>query len=210
MSFRPVNIVLTSLHGMEARLESLLDDLHREGVEHDAALADRTHRRRNLEPNSARLLHLLALATGARRVLELGTSNGYSTIWLGAAAIANGGGVLSVDVDEGRLREAGENVARAGVETAVETRLEDAGSALSGSAPAQWDMVFLDAERPDYPAFWSDLVRVLRPGGLLAVDNVLSHAEEVADFRILVAADRRVTEALVPTGAGVLLVTKLP
>jgi predicted O-methyltransferase YrrM len=71
-------------------------------------------------------------------------------------------------------------------------------------------MVFLDAERPDYPAYWSDLVRVLPPGGLLAVDNVISHADEVADLRTLVSADRRVTEALVATGAGVLLVTKLP
>ncbi|HEY2478600.1 MAG TPA: class I SAM-dependent methyltransferase [Solirubrobacterales bacterium] len=195
---------------MDAGLEALLDDLHREGVEHDAALADRGGRRRNLEPDSARLLHLLALTTGARRLLELGTSNGYSTIWLGAAAVANGGGVLSVEVDDGRLVEARENVARAGLKEAVELRLEDAGSALSGSAPAQWDLIFLDAERPEYPAFWSDLVRVLRPGGLLAVDNVLSHPEEIADFRILVSADRRVTEALVPTGAGVLLVTRLP
>lgn len=71
-------------------------------------------------------------------------------------------------------------------------------------------MIFLDAERLDYPTYWSDLVRVLRPGGLLAVDNVLSHPDEVADFRTLVSADRRVTEALVPTGAGVLLVTRLP
>ncbi len=195
---------------MEARLVSLLDDLHREGVEHDAALADRRRRRRNLEPESARLLHLLALITGARRVLELGTSNGYSTIWLGAAAILADGGVVSVDTDGARLREAEENVARAGLATAVELRLEDAGSALAGSAPAQWDMVFLDAERPDYPSFWSDLVRVLRPGGLLAVDNVHSHAEEVADFRTLVSADRRVEEASVPVGAGLLLVTRLP
>jgi predicted O-methyltransferase YrrM len=194
---------------MEARLESLLDDLHREGVEHDAALGDRRQRRRNLEPESARLLHLLALSTGARRILELGTSNGYSTIWLAAAALLNGGGVISVDTDAGRLGEAKDNIERAGLVTAVELRLEDAGSALAGSATAQWDMIFLDAERPDYPAFWSDLVRVMRPGGLLAVDNVLSHAEEVADFRILVNADRRVTEALVPTGAGVLLVTRL-
>jgi predicted O-methyltransferase YrrM len=195
---------------MEARLESLLADLHREGVEHDAALADRRQRRRNLEPDSARLLHLLALTTGARRTLELGTSNGYSTIWLGAAASLNGGGVLSVDTDGERLREARENIACAGFETTVELRIEDAGSALSASATAQWDMIFLDAERPDYPAFWSDLVRVLCPGGLLAVDNVISQADEVADFRTLVSADRRVTEALVPTGAGVLLVTKNP
>ncbi|HEY2055950.1 MAG TPA: class I SAM-dependent methyltransferase [Solirubrobacterales bacterium] len=195
---------------MDARLEALLDDLHREGIEHDAPLADRTRRRRNLEPDSARLLYLLALATGTRRLLELGCSNGYSTIWLGAAVAANGGTMVGVDLDAGRLAEARENVARAGFDAAVELRLEDARAALSGSAPASWDMVLLDAERHDYPAYWSDLVRVLPPGGLLAVDNVLSHADEVADFRTLVTADRRVTEALVPTGAGVLLVTRLP
>jgi predicted O-methyltransferase YrrM len=195
---------------MDTRLESLLDDLHREGVEHDAPLADRTRRRRNLEPASARLLHLLVLATGAGRVLELGSSNGYSTIWLAAAVAANEGMMVSVDLDEGRLAEARENVARAALGDAVELRLEDARAALADSEPESWDMVFLDAERPGYPAYWSDLVRVLPPGGLLAVDNVTSHAEEVADFRTLVTADRRVTEALVPTGAGVLLVTRNP
>jgi len=195
---------------MNARLESLLDDLHREGIEHDAPLADRTLRRRNLEPSSARLLHLLVLVTGAARVLELGTSNGYSTIWLAAAVAANEGTMVSVDLDQGRLAEAHENVARAGFDDAVDLRLEDAGDALSASDRESWDLVFLDAERPAYPAYWSDLVRVLPPGGLLAVDNVVSHADEVADFRTLVTADRRVTEALVPTGAGVLLVTRLP
>jgi predicted O-methyltransferase YrrM len=195
---------------VDVRLEALLDDLHREGVEHDAPLADRTRRRRNLEPESARLLHLLVLATGACRVLELGCSNGYSTIWIAAALAANEGTMVSVDLDEARLDEARENLARAGFAEAVELRLEDAGAALSASGPESWDMVFLDAERHDYPAYWSDLVRVLPPGGLLAVDNALSHAEELADFRTLVSADRRVTEALVPTGAGVLLVTKNP
>jgi predicted O-methyltransferase YrrM len=195
---------------VDARLEALLDDLHREGVEHDAPLADRTRRLRNLEPGSARLLHLLVLATGAGRVLELGCSNGYSTIWLAAAVAANDGTMVSVDLDRRRLEEARENVARAGFGEVVDLRLEDAGAVLSASEPETWDMVFLDAERPDYPAYWSDLVRVLPPGGLLAVDNVLSHAEENADFRTLVTADRRVTEALVPTGAGVLLVTKNP
>jgi predicted O-methyltransferase YrrM len=199
-----------TLTAMDARLEALLDDLHREGVEHDAPLADRTRRRRNLEPDSARLLHLLVLAIGAGRVLELGTSNGYSTIWLAAAVAANEGAMVSVDLDQGRLEEARENVARAGFGEAVDLRLEDAGDALSGSEPESWDLVFLDAERPAYPAYWSDLVRVLPPGGLLVVDNVISHADEVADFRTLVTADRRVTEALVPTGAGVLLVTRLP
>jgi predicted O-methyltransferase YrrM len=194
---------------MDARLEALLDQLHEDGVAFDAARSDRRERRRNLEPDSARLLHLLALATGAKRLLELGTSNGYSTIWLADAVAANEGEVVSVDLDAGRLEEARANVAAAGLEDTVELRHEDASAALAGSADAAWDLVFLDAERPAYPGYWANLVRVLRPGGLLAVDNVISHADEVADLRTLITADRRVTEALVPTGAGVLLVTRL-
>jgi len=194
---------------MDAQLEAFLDDLYQEGVVFDAAKADRTERRRNLEPDSARLLHLLVLATGAKRVLELGTSNGYSTIWLGDAVAATGGEVLSVDVDVERQGAAAANLERAGVGETAELHLEDAGDFLRDSDPAAWDMIFLDAERPAYPGYWSDLVRVLRPGGLLAVDNVLSHADEVADFRTLVTADRRVTDALSPNGAGLLLITRL-
>jgi predicted O-methyltransferase YrrM len=194
---------------VEARLESLLDQLHQEGAAFDASRGGRRDRRRNLEPESARLLHLLVLVTRAKRLLELGSSNGYSTIWLAAAIAANEGEMVSVDLDQGRLGEARANLAAAGLEATVELRHEDAAATLAGSPERSWDMVFLDAERPDYPAYWADLVRVLRPGGLLAVDNVLSHAGEVADLRTLITADRRVTEALVPTGAGVLLVTRL-
>jgi predicted O-methyltransferase YrrM len=198
-----------NLHRMEARLETLLDQLHQDGVAFDAARSDRRERRRNLEPDSARLLHLLVLATGAQRLLELGCSNGYSTIWLGAAVAANEGEMVSVDLDQGRLAEARVNVAAAGLEDTVELRHEDAVAALASSAEASFDLVFLDAERPEYPAYWAELVRVIRPGGLLAVDNVISHADEVADLRTLITADRRVAEALVPTGAGILLVTRL-
>jgi predicted O-methyltransferase YrrM len=194
---------------VDAKLEGLLDELYRDGVEFDAKLEDRRERRRNLEPDSAALIALLARTTGTKRLLELGSSNGYSTIWLGDAMAAVGGQVVGVEFDPGRMEEARANIVRAGLEDTVELRLEDAAAALAGSADDSWDMVFLDAERPDYPGYWADLVRVLRPGGLLAVDNVISHADQVADFRTLVSADRRVIEALAPTGAGVLLITRL-
>jgi predicted O-methyltransferase YrrM len=195
---------------MDGTLKAVLDELHRHGVEHDAGKADRLERLRNVEPDTARLLALLVRATAARRVLELGTSNGYSTLWLADAVRSAGGRLLSVDIDAPRSAQAQHNLDRAGVAGVVELRVQDAAAVLRESADAAWDMIFLDAERPAYAGYWPDLVRVLRPGGLLAIDNVLSHADQVHDVRALIAADDRVTEALVPTGAGALLVVRDP
>jgi predicted O-methyltransferase YrrM len=193
---------------MDQQLTAFLDELHRYGVAHDADKADRLDRLRNLEPDTAALLAVLVRATGARRILELGTSNGYSTVWLADAARATGGRLVTVELDPDRSREAAGNLERAGVAAWAECRVADAGQVLGASADGSWDLIFLDAERPAYPGYWPDLVRVLVPGGLLAVDNVVSHADQVGEFRALVSADPRVSEALAPTGAGALLVVR--
>ncbi len=195
---------------MDLELEGFLSELHRSGREHDAARSDRLERLRNLEPPTARLLAVLARALRAKRVLELGTSNGYSTIWLADAVRAYGGALTSVDTDPTRTTEAEQNIGRAGLASFVELRLEDAQACLASSADASWDLIFLDAERPDYVGYWPDLVRSLRSGGLLVVDNAISHEDEVAEFRELVAREPRVMDALVPIGAGALLVVKDP
>jgi predicted O-methyltransferase YrrM len=193
---------------LDIELERLLEDLHRAGRGHDAARPDRLERLRNLEPETARLLAVLARGLRATHLLELGTSNGYSTIWLADAARACEGRLRSVELDPTRISEAGDNLARAGLTAFVELRREDARDCLAKSDDAAWDLVFLDAEREAYVDYWPDLVRTLRGAGVLVVDNVISHAEEVADFRALVASDRRVMQALVPTGAGALLIVK--
>ncbi len=87
----------------------------------------------------------------------------------------------------------------------VELRIGDAADALRDSPDAAWDVVFLDAERPHYPEYWPELVRVVRPGGLIAADNALSHADQMQPFRDLVEADPRTVTALDNTGAGLLL-----
>lgn len=193
---------------MDARLRSLLEDLHRHGVEHDAGQADRLQRLRNLEPDTAALLALLVRATGARHVLELGTSNGYSTVWLADAVAANEGDLTSVELDPERTTQAAQNLERAGLRRVVDLRIQDAADTLRQSDDAEWDMIFLDAERPAYVSYWPDLVRALAPRGVVAVDNVLSHTAELEDFRAIVSADARVTEALAPTGAGALLIVR--
>lgn len=193
---------------IDRQLATLLEDLYARGREHDARQRDRLDRLRNVEPDTARLLAVLIRALAPRRLLELGTSNGYSTIWLADAARTVGGSLTSVEIDPERVSQARENLQRAGLRDGVDLRIGDAAGVLSASTDGQWDFIFLDAERAAYTAYWPDLVRVLAQRGLLAVDNVISHAEEVADFRELVAGDPRVTDALAPTGAGALLVVR--
>ena len=193
---------------MDDRLAELLDNLYAYGREHDAEQPDRLDRWRNVEPDTARLMALLVRALAPSRLLELGTSNGYSTIWLADAALDVGGHLVTVELDRERAAHAVANLRAAGFVDAVDLRIADAGEVLAASPDAAWEFIFLDAERRFYAAYWPDLVRVLAPRGLLVVDNVISHATEVAEFRALVSADERVFDALAPTGAGALLVVR--
>lgn len=190
---------------MNAARRRFADELYARSREHDAAQSDRVDRFRNVEPPTAELLGVLIRATAARRILELGTSNGYSTIWLADAAEATGGMVVSVDVDAGRTDLARANLRRAGLEVVFELRIEDAAQTLAGSADAAWEFVFLDAERPAYPGYLPDLVRTLAPGGLLAIDNVRSHEHELVEFTSLIEAEPTLTQTVVPVGAGLRL-----
>jgi len=186
------------------------EELYAAGRAHDAGEPDRLLRWRNVEPETAELLGLLVRAKRARNVLEIGTSNGYSTIWLGDAVEATGGSVVSLEIDAARTAIAAGHLESVGLRTSVDLRTEDAATALAAFADAVFDLIFLDAERDAYAGYWPDLVRTLAPAGLIAVDNVISHAHDLVAFRATVDGDDRVTPALVPIGAGVLLAVRQP
>ncbi|HEX5618160.1 MAG TPA: class I SAM-dependent methyltransferase [Solirubrobacteraceae bacterium] len=191
---------------MNVERRAVAEELLTASREHDAAQEDRVARYRNLEPDSAELLGVLVKATAPRRILELGTSNGYSTIWLADAAEATGAQLVSVEIDSARTEQARRSLERAGLRAAL---IEgDAGLVLRESGDGAWDFVFLDAERPAYAGYWPDLVRVLAPGALLVIDNVISHAEQVEEVTALIEAEPAVTTALVPIGAGLRVVVK--
>ena len=193
---------------MNADRRAIAADVLTAAREHDAAQSNRIARFRNVEPETAELLGVLVRAVRAVHLLELGTSNGYSTIWLADAVEGVGGRVVGVDVDAERIALARTNLERAGLE--ADLRVADAAETLARSESGIWDVVFLDAERGAYVGYWPDLLRALRVGGLLVVDNVLSHAEEVASFLNLVSTEPAVTSTQVPIGAGLQLIVKSP
>jgi predicted O-methyltransferase YrrM len=117
------------------------------------------------------LLHVLALACAANRIIEVGTAIGVSTLHL-ASALPAGGKLVSFDIDKGRQRAARDYLERAGLLDRVELRLEDARDGLP-SVEGLFDMAFIDGPRSHYDDYFDALMPVLRPGAVLTVDNVL-------------------------------------
>lgn len=193
---------------MDGSLESLKAELESFGKANDAVQTDRARRMLNITRDTGELLSVLARAARARRILEIGTSNGYSTLWLAEAARDIGGSVTTVEASAYKFRLAAETIGRSGLAPFIHAILDDAGGVLRSTAADAFDLVFLDSERTEYPGWWPDLRRVLRPGGLLVADNATSHREQMAPFVGLVEADASFRTSLVPVGNGEFLAVK--
>ena len=193
---------------MTASLQVLLSELERFGEANDNATTERPRRMLNITRDTGEFLAVLVHATVARRVLEIGTSNGYSTLWLAKAARAMGGTVTTVELSDYKIGLARQNFSRSGLDAFITLVQDDAGRVLERAVDASFDLIFLDSERPEYPGWWPHLKRVLRPGGLLVVDNATSHPEQMAPFVALVKADTDFTTSLVPVGNGEFLAVK--
>jgi caffeoyl-CoA O-methyltransferase len=169
-----------------------------------------------------KMLHVLALAVGARRILEVGTLLGYSAIWM-ARALPPEGRLTTIEIDPHRAAEAREWIARAGVADRVEVR---SGSALdvlpaladeARDARAPYDFVFIDAAKQEYPAYLDWALELVRPGSVIAADNtLLGSAGSVVDtasatpalaavkaFNERLATDPRLISTIVPIREGV-------
>lgn len=183
----------------------------------------------NVAPNQGKLLMLLAQAIGARRILEIGTLGGYSTIWL-ARGLAPGGRLITLEANADYAKVARANVARAGLGETVEVRVGRAIDTLpSLAAEGPFDLVFIDADKPGTPGYFQWAVRLARQGSLIIVDNVVRegaildasgkdpNVQAMRRFFELAATDPRVSGTAIQTvgskghdGLAVLLVTAEP
>ncbi|HTO91836.1 MAG TPA: O-methyltransferase [Candidatus Sulfotelmatobacter sp.] len=126
-------------------------------------------------PNQGKLLHLFARMIGARRILEVGTLGGYSTIWM-ARALVPGGRLVTLEIDPRHAEVARSNFARAGVADRVELRLGPALQTLPRLAAepgGPFDLIFIDADKPGNPEYFAWAVKLSRVGSVILVDNVI-------------------------------------
>ena len=189
-------------------LDNLLTELEQFGCDNDRATAERPRKMLNITRDTGEFLAVLVRAMLARRVLEIGTSNGYSTLWLASAARDITGSVTTVEKSQYKIDLAAKNFARSGLTSSISQVNDDAGHLLGASPDDAFDLIFLDSERPEYSGWWPNLRRVLRPGGLLVVDNATSHPAEVASFVAVVKADPEFVTSLVPVGNGEFLAVR--
>lgn len=186
---------------MDRGLLTLLDELYQSGKDNDARHTERGQRMLNITPDTGRLLWMLVRMTRATRILEVGTSNAFSTIWLAAAARETGGRVITLEQSPDKVTQARANLARAGVADRVEIREGRAADSLAG-LPGPFDFVFLDADRPSYAIYLELVLPKLTPSGLLVADNIVSHGPELEDYLGRVKSNPALFSVTVPIGNG--------
>src|SRR5215207_7763984 len=159
---------------IDERVAAILERLYAEDAAQRAAGLPSSQRTRNVERETGHWLALLVRATNAREVLEVGSSNGVSTIWLAAATRENGGTVTGTEILPERAAEANQNLAAAGLDTIARVIPGD-GRATVASLPGPFDLVFIDAEKDDYVDHLESVAGRVRPSGLILAANVISH-----------------------------------
>lgn len=153
---------------------------------------------------TAGFLNLLIRTMSAKHIVEVGTSIGYTALWLGEAARATGGHVIGMEAIATKHQQAVDNIARAGLSDVVEVRLGDA-KAIVQEVPGPIDLVFLDAWKDDYFAYFDALLPKLRVGGCVVADNITYPAnfqETMRRYQDHVRSYANVRSHLLPIGMG--------
>ncbi len=179
---------------------SVLQRLYREDAEQRRAGLPSSQRTRNVSVETGRFLMLTARAMNARSVLEVGSSNGLSTIWLALAMRSTGGRVTGTEIFPHRVEEANAHLAEAGLSEYGEVILGDARQTVT-TLGGPLDLVFIDAEKEDYVDHFGAAFPLLRSGGLVLADNVTSH--DISDYQTMLRERDDVETVTLPLDRGI-------
>lgn len=184
-----------------------MDVLYQEFSQFDDSQTERLKKYRNIEPESAYFLAMLIRIQQSQRILEIGTSSGYSTLWLADAAQSTQAKVVTLEIDPDRTHQAKQHAKEMDLDRNIDFHVIDAKNFLE-SCKQKFDFILLDAERDAYVDYWIYLQHLLDPrGGVLIIDNVISHAHEVRAVLDLINHDTRFITTTLSLGAGLFVVT---
>lgn len=143
----------------------------------------------NIPAKDGRFLYDLIMEHHYKRGLEIGTSNGYSTLWLGLAFKQTGGKVITIEINVNRGREAEKNFKKAGLDKVIDSRINDALAEIP-QLKGDFDFVFIDAWEPDYIKYFNMLKDRIVPGGVITAHNVIGFSDSMQDFLIAIKSDK--------------------
>lgn len=195
------------LNDIPRRVRARMRFLERLDAEHRKGRIRHFDRLRQIPPATGKLLAILAASSPEGRILEIGTSGGYSTLWLSLACRETGCRITTFEMSEAKIALAGETLRAAGIEDMVEIVEGDARARLDRYTDVAF--CFLDAEKQHYLDCYNLVVPNMVPGGLLMADNVISHRDAVAPMVRKAVRDKRVDTVMLPIGSGELLCRKV-
>ncbi len=158
----------------------------------------------NIAPENGQFLTILLKAIHAQNVLEVGTSNGYSTIWLATALKETGGNLITLEFDAARAALARTNLLDTGLNSIVEVRVANALDEIP-KCQGPFDFVFLDAEKSEYRRYLELALPAIRPGGLIVADDTVTMRDEMQDYVEIVFNTPRLRSVDIPLDDGIIL-----
>ena len=162
----------------------------------------------NISPQTGEFFYILVLISKAKNILEIGTSNGYSTIWLGESVKQNNGKVTTIEVSEHKVKMASENFKRAKLDKIIKIVNGDALKKIP-KLKGKFDFLFLDALKEDYINYFKLAYPKLTKNAAIVADNAIMFEKYMKDYLHYVRNHKNLRSVLVPIGSGVEFSLKL-